>query len=638
MPLIRLDNAGLHYGQLSLLDAVNFDLRRGEKVGLLGRNGAGKTTLLKVLAGDVALDSGERWVRPGSRIAWLQQNLPTASDTSVYDVVAAGLAETGRLLAEYHHLVQDAGHTDMQRLARVQEQLEARDGWMLQQRVESTISQLQLPGDSPMSALSGGWRRRVALAQALVGDPDVLLLDEPTNHLDIPAIRWLEEQLRALSCALVLITHDRRFLQNVVEEIAELDRGRLTRWRGDYHGFLRHREQQLEAEERARELFDKKLAQEETWIRQGIKARRTRNEGRVRALEAMREERRARRERSGTASFGIEAAGRSGKIVAQLEEVGHRFGDTEVIRDFSTVIRRGDRLGIVGANGAGKSTLVKILVGELQPSTGRVTLGTKLEVAYSDQLRSNLDPDKSLMDNVCGGQEFIDIDGRRRHAISYLGEFLFSPERVRMPVKALSGGEQNRAVLARLFSKPANLLVLDEPTNDLDIETLELLEEILLAFDGTVLLVSHDREFMDNVVTSVIVLDGQGGVTEHVGGFSDWEAAGGSLESRIDDGATGEALPAVRAPQAGGDAVSQEPSAPKKKLSYKEKLELEQLPGQIETLERRQQEFAATMSDPEFFKSGAEEIQRVSEELGSIEAQLDAAYARWGELEAAGAR
>jgi ATP-binding cassette subfamily F protein uup len=527
MPLLRLDNTSLHYGDLALLDDVSFSISRGQKLGLLGRNGAGKTTFLNIVANKIQPDVGERWLRPGTRIAWLRQTLPEANDETVYDVVAAGLPEAGALLAQYHHLLADNDEPDMATLARVQEKLEALDGWTLQTRVETTISQLDLPGDAPMATLSGGWRRRVALAQALVSDPDILLLDEPTNHLDIPAIDWLEAQLQNFKGALILITHDRRFLQNVANMMAELERGHLTVWAGDYQGFLRHREEQLLAEERANELFDKKLAREEVWVRQGIKARRTRNEGRVRALKAMRQERSDRRERAGTAGFGLEDASRSGKIVAEVEHISKAFDGQVVIRDFSTVIQRGDRIGIVGANGAGKSTLVKILLGELAPDSGTVKLGTKLEIAYSDQLRGQLEPDRNLIDNVCGGQEFIEIDGRRRHAIAYLGDFLFKPDRIRQPVSALSGGEQNRAVLARLFSKPANLLVLDEPTNDLDMETLELLEEILLGFAGTVLLVSHDRAFMDNVVTSIIVMDGQGGVTERVGSYSDWEAAGG---------------------------------------------------------------------------------------------------------------
>jgi ATP-binding cassette subfamily F protein uup len=630
MPLLRLDAASLHYGNLVLLDTVDFSITKGNKIGLLGRNGAGKTTLLKVLAGEVQPESGDYWLRPGTRVAWLQQTLPAADVQTVYDVVASGLAETGRLLAEYHHLIQAEDVTDMKALSRVQQQLEALDGWQLQQRVETTISQLELPADASMSELSGGWRRRVALAQALVSKPDILLLDEPTNHLDIPAIQWLEEQLRSYKGALVLITHDRRFLQNVANCMAELDRGHLTVWQGDYQGFLRHREQKLQAEERANELFDKKLAQEEVWIRQGIKARRTRNEGRVRALKALRNERSERRERMGSAAFTVEEASKSGKIVAELENVSHRFGDNRVINDFSTIIQRGDRIGIVGANGAGKTTLVKILLGELPPTSGTVSLGTKLEVAYSDQLRAQLDPEKNLIDNVCGGQEFIEIDGRRRHAISYLGEFLFSPDRVRMPVKALSGGEQNRAVLAKLFSKPANLLVLDEPTNDLDIETLELLEDILLNFEGTVLLVSHDRDFMDNVITSLVVLDGEGGVNEYVGGYSDWEARGGNLsEMGQSDGARKRKQSSAANPV----TIKQQPEVKKPKLSYNERRELGNLPARIEKLEQQQSELEEQMSQPGFYQSDYEQVQEATEKLAEVQRQLELAFARWGELE-----
>jgi len=629
MPLLRLDKADLHYGHQVLLDAVDLSIARGAKIGLLGRNGAGKTTLLRVLAGEVALDSGSRWLRPGARLAWLRQELPGADKQTVYDVVASGLAEAGALLAEYHHLVLGGGATDMDALARVQHQLEARDGWKLQQRVETVISQLQLPGDTPMAELSGGWRRRAALGQALVSEPDLLLLDEPTNHLDIPAIEWLEEQLRAFAGALVLITHDRRFLQNVANSIAELDRGLLNQWRGDYKGFLRDREQRLAAEERANELFDKKLAQEEVWIRQGIKARRTRNEGRVRALEAAREERRQRRERAGTAGFAVDEADRSGKIVTELRHVSHGFDGKPVISDFSTVVRRGDRIGIVGANGAGKTTLVKIMLGELVPDAGEVQLGSKREVAYSDQLRGQLDPDRNLIDNVCQGQDFIEIGGRRRHAISYLGEFLFSPDRVRMPVRALSGGEQNRAVLARLFSKPANLLVLDEPTNDLDIETLEVLEEILLGFEGTVLLVSHDRGFMDRVVTSLIVLDGAGGVTEHVGGYSDWEQHGGKLVAAKQAPEEEDAVcadPVSRAPKA---SVGKKP----RKLSYKEQRELESLPGKIEELEQEITRLAAAISQPDFYQGDFAVTQETNRQLAEAQAELETAYQRWSELE-----
>ncbi|RLQ20961.1 ATP-binding cassette domain-containing protein [Seongchinamella sediminis] len=627
MPLLKLDKASLHYGTQVLLDEVELSITRGDKLGLLGRNGAGKTTLLKVLAGEQALDSGERWLRPGTRLARLQQTLPQADDLTVYDVVAGGLEEAGELLARYHHLVQGE---DMDALARVQHKLEAVDGWNLQQRVETTLSQLQLPADASMRDLSGGWRRRVALARALVSEPDILLLDEPTNHLDIPAIAWLEEQLRNYRGSLILITHDRRFLQNVVNCIAELDRGHLSLWRGDYRGFLRHREQELAAEERANELFDKKLAQEEAWIRQGIKARRTRNEGRVRALKAMRDERSQRRERQGRADFGVEEASRSGKIVAELQGVSHAFDDKVILRDFSTIIQRGDRIGIVGPNGAGKSTLVRILLGQLEPDAGTVKLGSKLEIAYSDQLRDQLDPEKNLIDNVCGGQDFIEINGKRRHAISYLGDFLFSPERVRTPAKALSGGEQNRAILARLFSRPANMLVLDEPTNDLDIETLELLEEILLSFEGTVLLVSHDREFMDNVVTSLLVLTGNGEVEEQAGGYSDWEARGGRLQDAASQAAD-QRPPAVAAPEPAATRTQPEPR--KRKLSYKDQRELDALPARIESLEAEQAGLEVQMSDPGFYQQEHTVVQAVLDEAARIEAELEQALERWAELE-----
>ena len=631
MPLLRLDSVHLQYGTQVLLDDISLSITRGEKLGLLGRNGAGKTTLLKLLAGELSPDSGERWVRPGVRIARLLQTLPEADDLSVYDAVAAGLADAGRLLSEYHQLLQADPPADMEHLARVQHQLEAADGWRLQQRVETTISQLQLPAEASMGELSGGWRRRVALAQALVSQPDILLLDEPTNHLDIPAIRWLEEQLVNFPGAIILITHDRRFLQNVASSIAELDRGHLTQWQGHYQGFLRHRQQELQAEERANKLFDKKLAQEEVWIRQGIKARRTRNEGRVRALKAMRDERQSRRERTGSASFAVEGAGQSGKIVAELKGVSKRFGEQIILQNFSTIIQRGDRVGIVGPNGAGKSTLVKILLGQLQPDEGSVTFGSKLEVAYSDQLREQLDPEKNLIDNVCGGQDFIEINGKRRHAISYLGDFLFSPQRVRTPVKALSGGEQNRAILARLFSKPANLLVLDEPTNDLDIETLELLEEILLTFDGTVLLVSHDRDFMDNVVTSLLVLEGDGVVSEQAGGYSDWVARGGRLLDSVEQSAT---MTSRIAPE---DAtVASAAPAKKRKLSYKDQRVLDSLPAMIEQLEQRQQELETRISQPEFYQENHSETEKTLGELASVQAELEAVFERWAELEGEG--
>jgi len=626
LPLLRLSAASLHYGTQVLLDDVDLVVHRGDRIGLLGRNGAGKTSLLRVLSGELVPDSGERWTRPGLRLARLEQSLPAGDDTTAFDAVAAGLARTGELLSHYHRLTQQSG-PDLEALARVQQQLESEDGWQLVQRVETTLDQLDLPADTALGELSGGWRRRVALARALVADPDLLLLDEPTNHLDLPAILWLEQLLQSFRGALVLVTHDRRFLQNVVTGVAELDRGHLTLWHGDYRGFLGHREEQLRSEERADALFDRKLAQEEVWIRQGIKARRTRNEGRVRALETMRTERAARRERQGSARFSLEEARQSGRIVAELEHVNLALGGKVLIRDFSTIIQRGDRIGIVGPNGAGKTTLVNVLLGRLPPDSGTARLGTRLEVAYSDQLRSGLDPQQSLIDNVCGGQEFIEVGGRRRHAIAWLGEFLFSPERARAPVSALSGGEQNRAVLARLFSRPANLLVLDEPTNDLDVETLELLEEILLDFQGTVLLVSHDREFMDNVVTSLLVLEGDGVISEHAGGYSDWIARGGSLHPPRRQPSN---PPAAGVDPSGG----RRPAEPgRRKLSYKEQRELDALPARIEALEAEQQVLEAELTAPGFYQRDHREVARVTETLARVQADLEAAFERWAALE-----
>ncbi|MFK8042976.1 ATP-binding cassette domain-containing protein [Congregibacter sp.] len=629
MDLLRLEQANLHFGTHVLLESVDLQISSGQRLGLLGRNGEGKSTLLKILAGDLALDGGDRWLRPGTRIARLEQELPDTDDISVYDYVADGLAETGALLRRFEQLTSSAD-ADLVELERVQHALEAADGWQLGQRVESTLSQLDLKRDTLMSSLSGGWRRRASLARALVGDPDILLLDEPTNHLDIPAIEWLQEQLTGLRCALVLITHDRRFLQGVADHIAELDRGNLTVWQGSYEGFLSHREQQLAAEERANALFDKRLSDEEKWIRQGIKARRTRNEGRVRALKAMREERSQRRERTGTANLNVDTAARSGKIVAELNEASVVLGGRTIIKPCSLLLQRGDRVGIVGPNGAGKSTLIRLLTGELSPKTGSVRLGSKLEIAYGDQQRSTLDPSKNLIDNVCGGRDFIEIGGRRKHAVSYLGDFLFSPQRLRTPVGALSGGEQNRAVLALLFSKPVNLLVLDEPTNDLDIETLELLEELLMEFKGTVLLVSHDRAFMDNVVTSLLVLTGDGNIEEHAGGFSDWEARGGRLLP-LDAMPHELADAAPKASEAAPSSASR--SSEQKKLSYKEQRELEGLPGEIETLEARQTELEALCGDPAFYEQDSDVVKELLAELSGIGEVLESKIERWTELE-----
>jgi len=630
MPLLKLSALSLHYGQRALLDEIDITLRQGNKIGILGRNGEGKTTLLKVIAGEVAFDGGERWVRPGVKIAWLAQELPDADDQLVYDVVAGGLEEAGTWLAAYHAMIQDA-NPDLTRLEQIQQKLEAVDGWSLQQRVETVLTQLELAADVHMKSLSGGWRRRVALARALVREPDILLLDEPTNHLDIPSIEWLEKQVMAFRGALLLITHDRAFLSKVANKIIELDRGKLIPWDGDYRSFLVHREALLAAEERANALFDKRLAEEEKWIRQGIKARRTRNEGRVRALKEMREERRNRRERQGAADFAVEVAEKSGKIVAELKHVSHRFGDRKVIDNLSATIVRGDRIGIVGPNGAGKSTLLKIILGELQPDEGSVRLGTKLEVAYFDQLRQQLDPELNLMDNICEGREFITINGKDRHGISYLSDFLFTPERIRTPVKALSGGEQNRAILAKLFSKPANVLVMDEPTNDLDIETLELLEEILLNFDGTLLLVSHDRAFMDNVVTSILVFEGDGVLTEYVGGYSDWVAKGGKFSAPDE-----KSKPvAEKRTNVEDKAVGKLERAPdkKKKLSYKDQRELDSLPEKIEVLEGKISQLEIQISQPTFYQQEKSLIDETLRLLAQYQEELEYCFERWAALD-----
>lgn len=633
MSLLRLDQVELHFGTHVILDKISLNLEAGDRLGLLGRNGAGKSTLFKVLSGEIKPDDGERWITPSARLARLEQELPGAEDLTVYDSIASGLANVGKLLARYHHLIDQGMDVDMDELADVQQALEAENGWELQQRVETVISQLNLPADTPLKALSGGWRRRVSLGRALVTQPDILLLDEPTNHLDIPTIEWLEEQLASYRGALVLITHDRRFLQNVVSSIAELERGHLSVWQGDYRGFLDFRAHELAAEERANALFDKKLAQEEVWIRQGIKARRTRNEGRVRALEALRQQRAQRRDRTGRASFDIEDASKSGKVVTEVEGINFSYDGRPIVRNFSTVIQRGDRIGIVGRNGIGKTTLVKLLLGELAPDSGVVKVGTKLEVAYSDQLRGHLNPEANLIDNVCGGQDFIEVNGKRRHAISYLGDFLFTPDRVRTPVKALSGGERNRAILAKLFTKPANLLVLDEPTNDLDIETLELLEEILMDFQGTLLLVSHDRDFMDRCVTSLLVMQGDGSIDEQAGGYSDWEARGGRLVAEGATSGAGDNVTSITTSTASTESSVQKAESPKRKLSYKEQRELDALPQKMEDLEAKQAALEAEIADPSFYSQDQEVVTERLAELAKATEALDAALERWTELE-----
>ncbi|MDO3386399.1 ATP-binding cassette domain-containing protein [Gilvimarinus sp. SDUM040013] len=647
MPLITVDKAHLNYGLQVLLDGVDFVIEKGQRWCLIGRNGAGKSSFLKTLTGDVVLDGGAINIDRGVRVARLSQDLPDADDRTVFDVVAAGVPKVGELLRRYNKLLDQQEHGDVEddwveQLTKVQTELEARDGWSLQQRVDLVLTRLHLTASTPMDSLSGGWRRRVALAQALVLEPDVLLLDEPTNHLDIGAIEWLETELKSFEGAIVFITHDRALLQSVATHIAELDRGQLRTWQGDYRSFLDYRERTLAEEARHNELFDKKLAQEEVWIRQGIKARRTRNEGRVRALKAMREEHKARRKQQGTAKMDVGEGGLSGKLVAELKDVNFAYGGKPIVRNFTSHIIRGDRIGLVGPNGAGKSTLLKLILGLLEPDSGKVKLGTNLSVAYFDQLRDQLNLDKSAVDNVSEGSDTIEINGKSKHIISYLSDFLFSGERARTPVRALSGGERNRVLLAKLFSKSANILVLDEPTNDLDVETLELLEEVLGQFSGTVLLVSHDRAFLNNLVSSVIAFEGGGAVREYVGGYDDWLRQGGKWvdDSAVDSAASDDTPQAGQVAQAGKDSqpksVSASAPAPKKKLSYKLQREFDALPGEIETLEVRLDELQSVASGASFYAGDSAEIEVHLQKLADVQQQLEARFERWAELEEMG--
>ena len=628
MSLVRLDKVSLNFGTHIVLDNVDFMLKKGSRIGLLGRNGVGKTTLMKVITGSVAPDGGERWVRSGVEITWLEQSLPDADEQTVYDMVADGLAGVGALLKEYHKLTVNYEKTKVDQLEKIQSQLEARDGWSISQKVDSVITQLELPANKLMSELSGGWRKRVALARSLVRQPECLLLDEPTNHLDIPTIEWLESQLKEYQGALLLVTHDREFLQNVVNGIVELDRGNIYQFDGSFERFLRFREEQLAAEDTANKLFDKKLAEEEVWIRKGIKARRTRNEGRVRALQAMRETRKRRRESLGKAKFKANVSENSGKVVAELTDVSHSFGNKTIIDNFSTTILRGDRIGIVGGNGAGKTTLLKILLNKLSPDEGKVKLGTKMEIAYFDQLREHLDMEKNLVDNVSDGGDFIEINGKSKHVISYLSEFLFTPDRIRTPAKALSGGEQNRAILAKVFSKPANVLVLDEPTNDLDIETLELLEDILIKFEGTILLVSHDRKFMDNVVTSLMVFESNGKINEYVGGYSDWSIKGGKLQK------VGESK--AKADKARGKNLNQENQIKHettKRKSREHDKEIRRILLLIEKLELEQSQLEKILSGPNFYEDSKGNIERTLQKFAENKKDLEITYERWEQLD-----
>ncbi len=629
MNLIKLDNLHLHHGEQVIFDDLSLLIRKGDRLCLIGRNGAGKSTLLKTIEGRVDPDSGTVWREPGCRIAGLQQDLPEYPDSSVYDVVAGGLAGLGADLARYAVLSQQGDASDLAELGRIQQRIEAADGWSAQNRIQQVLTRLELDGDARLADLSGGWRRRVALARALVSEPDVLLLDEPTNHLDIVSIEWLEKQLLDFSGAVVFVTHDRAFLRAVANRIGELDRGVLTQWDGDYRSFLEFRAQKLADEEKRNAEFDKKLAQEEVWIRQGIKARRTRNEGRVRALKQLRVERAARLERQGNARMALAGDVPSGKLVAEFKDVSFAWNDKPIVAHFSGAIVRGDKIGLIGPNGVGKSTFLKLLMGSLKPTSGEVRLGSKLSVAYFDQLRDELELDKSAIDNIAEGREYIDIDGKSKHLIGYLQDFLFSGERARTPIRALSGGERNRVLLAKLFSKPANCLIMDEPTNDLDAETLDLLEDLLLAYSGTLILVSHDREFLDNVVTSTIGFEGNGVLKEYVGGYLDWVRQGGVWYKTL---ATPEAAPAAAA----GDAQETKDESrrlPVKKLSYKLQVELDGLPAKIERLEREVAELQGEMAKSGFYQQNAAEIGRVTAALEAKNLDLQRCYDRWEELE-----
>ena len=592
MPLVTLDRISMAYGHLPLLDQASFRIDARERVSIIGRNGTGKSTLLQIVGGDVAPQSGEVWHEPGLRIGRLPQDALVAEDREVFAVVAEGLAST------------------------------VTDSWQVDQQVRMTLSRLQIPADATMDRLSGGWKRRVVLARALVGEPDLLLLDEPTNHLDIETMRWLEDWLADYAGTVLFVTHDRVFLQALATRIVELDRGRLTSWPGDYATFLRRKEESLAVEAAQDARFDKRLAEEEAWLRQGIKARRTRNEGRVRALLAMREERAARRSQIGSVRFQTEISERSGQMVLEVERVSKSFdGRAFVVRDFSARVMRGDRVGLIGANGSGKTTLLKLLIGELDPDDGEVRRGANVQIAYYDQQREQLDPERTVWETVADGLETVTINGATQHVFGYLRDFLFPPERAQSPVRALSGGERNRLLLARLFARPFNVLVMDEPTNDLDIETLELLEERLATWPGTLLLVSHDRAFIDHVVTSTLVFEGDGHVQEYIGGYEDWLRQRRSVVSG-----------SSRTPVVSGFSRTRSVTSPRKP-SYKEQLELEQLPARIEALEEEQRQLQAAVSDADFYKKPAGEIHETLGRLEELETLLLDAYTRWDALD-----
>ena len=630
MPYIILDQASLAYGLHPLLDHTNFQLDPGERVGLIGRNGTGKSSLLKALAGQIKLDDGTIWHAPGARLAYVPQEPPLDPTHTVFEAVAEGLGNLQQLLLDYHavsHAMSEPSADTtalLERMQTLQHDLEAQNGWQVQARIETALSRLSLSPDTPVSTLSGGWRKRVALARALVAEPEVLLLDEPTNHLDFAAIEWLENLLLDFKGALLFITHDRRFLDRLATRIVELDRGHLTEFIGNFSAYQLKKAELLEVEAQQNAKFDKFLAQEEVWIRKGVEARRTRNEGRVRRLERLRLERAARRDRQGTVKLALDAGERSGKLVAELTHVRKAFGDKIIIRDFSTRILRGDRIGLLGPNGAGKSTLLKLILGELEPDGGEIKRGTSLNVAYFDQMREQLNEEATLADTISPGSDYVQIGTERKHVISYLEDFLFPPQRARAPVKSLSGGERNRLLLARLFARPANVLVLDEPTNDLDIDTLELLEELLQDFTGTLFLVSHDRAFLENTVTQVIAFEGNGELDEFGGGYDDW--------SRYQAQRASEAS-AKPAPQKARTDQAPPPKSASTKLSYKEQRELEALPDRIDALEQEQQGINARLADGSLYRDQPQEVKTLQARLSAIETELEEAMLRWEALE-----